>query len=126
VRDLESRGVSPDEAKRGAETVAAALKNALGDERGRWILGPHPRAVSEHRITTPLRGQMRIDRYIEDAEGVRWVVDFKTGEHRGGDTEAFLDEQVRRYARQLDEYARAMGATRRGLYFPLLRGWREW
>ena len=69
---------------------------------------------------------MRIDRYIEDAEGARWVVDFKTGEHRGGDTAAFLDEQVRRYARQLDEYAQAMGATRRALYFPLLRGWREW
>ena len=126
ARELERRGLSPDELKRGAEIVAAALKNALADERGRWILGPHPRAVSEHRVTTASRGQMRIDRYIEDAEGVRWVVDFKTGEHRGGDAEAFLDEQVRRYARQLDEYAQALGATRRALYFPLLRGWREW
>ena len=69
---------------------------------------------------------MRIDRYIEDTQGAKWVVDFKTGEHRGAGREAYLDEQVRRYAQQLDEYARAKGDARRALYFPLLHGWREW
>jgi hypothetical protein len=33
---------------------------------------------------------------------------------------------VRRYAAQLDGYAEAMGGARRGLYFPLLKNWREW
>ena len=69
---------------------------------------------------------MCIDRYIEDTQGVRWVVDFKTGEHRGADTDAFLDEQQKRYAKQLDDYAEAKQGARRALYFPLLRGWREW
>ena len=27
-----------------------ALKNAISDERGRWLLGPHPEAHTEHRI----------------------------------------------------------------------------
>jgi ATP-dependent exoDNAse (exonuclease V) beta subunit len=53
------------------------------------------------------------------------VVDYKTGEHRG-DLERYLDEQRQRYAAQLDGYAAALGGARRGLYFPLLRGWREW
>ncbi len=69
---------------------------------------------------------MRIDRYFEDAKGVKWVVDFKTGEHAGGSPEVYLDDQVVRYAAQLEEYAAATGAARRALYFPLLRGWREW
>ena len=124
-RDLERRGVAPADLERGADVVADALKNALADERGRWILGPHPVARSEYRLRTPGRS-LRIDRYIEDAQGRRWVIDFKTGEHRGADRDAYLDDQVRRYAAQLDAYAEAQGGARRGLYFPLLRGWREW
>ena len=69
---------------------------------------------------------MRIDRYIEDAQGKRWVIDFKTGEHRGAGQNAYLDEQVRRYSAQLDTYANAKDGARRALYFPLLSGWREW
>jgi ATP-dependent exoDNAse (exonuclease V) beta subunit len=126
VRELDRLGVPPAGMERAAGIVAAALKNALADERGRWILGPHPHAVSEHRITTASRKQMRIDRYIEDAKGVRWVVDFKTGEHLGGNKEAYLDDQQKRYARQLDAYSQATGGARRALYFPLLAGWREW
>ena len=34
--------------------------------------------------------------------------------------------QRERYAAQLDEYAKALGAGKRGLYFPLHKGWREW
>jgi hypothetical protein len=125
LRDLARRGVAPVELKRGAEIVVAALKNALADERGRWILGPHPVARSELRLRTPSRKSMRIDRYIEDAKGGRWVIDFKTGEHRG-DQNAYLDEQVRRYAAQLESYAQAKDKARKALYFPLLKGWREW
>jgi ATP-dependent exoDNAse (exonuclease V) beta subunit len=126
ARELERRGLPRDEARRATGIVATALGNALADERGRWILGPHPHARSELRICTASGRRMRIDRYIEDAEGVRWVIDFKTGEHRGADLDAYLDEQVTRYAAQLDEYADATGAARRGLYFPLQRAWRAW
>jgi ATP-dependent exoDNAse (exonuclease V) beta subunit len=67
-----------------------------------------------------------IDRLFRDAEGVRWVVDFKTSRHEGGDLEAFLDEQRRRYQAQLDAYADVLAAKRKGIYLPLLSGWREW
>jgi ATP-dependent helicase/nuclease subunit A len=124
--ELKRAGVPPAAMKRACGLVIDAIKNSLADERGRWILGPHPFARSEHKLSTPARKRMRIDRYIEDAKGVRWIVDFKTGEHGGGSVETYLDDQVTRYAPQLDEYARATGATRRALYFPLLKGWRDW
>lgn len=125
VRDLARRGVAPADLERAAQLVVAALGNALEDERGRWLLGAHPVARSEYRLHTR-EHSLRIDRYIEDARGTRWVVDYKTSAHAGGGLEAFLDEQRARYAPQLDRYADAVGGARRGLYFPLHKGWREW
>jgi len=71
-----------------------------------------------------------IDRTFVDADGIRWVVDFKTSPHEGGNLEAFLDEEVKRYAGQLQRYAhlaRELGQepVRAGLYYPLLSAWRE-
>ncbi len=126
VKELGRLGVPPEGMERAAASVLAALKNAIADERGRWILGKHPFARSELRLCTAAGKRMRIDRYIEDAEGERWVVDFKTGEHQGANPGAYLDDQQKRYARQLDAYAEAKGGARRALYFPLLKGWREW
>jgi len=57
---------------------------------------------------------------------LKCVVDYKASEHEGGGIEAFLDEQRERYASQLDAHAKALGGASRGLYFPLLRGWREY
>jgi len=62
---------------------------------------------------------------------VRWIIDYKTSAHQGGDLEAFLDNERARYREQLEHYARLMvqrdeRPIRLGLYFPLLGGWREW
>ena len=67
-----------------------------------------------------------IDRLFRDAAGERWIVDFKTSRHEGAGLHAFLDEQRTRYEPQLNAYAAAFDKARLGLYFPLLRGWREW
>ena len=50
----------------------------------------------------------RIDRTFVDAAGVRWIVDWKTSTHQGGDAEDFLDAELERYRGQLERYARAM------------------
>jgi len=125
VADLGRRGVAPGDLDHAAEIVISALKNALADPRGRWLLGPHPVARSEYRLRTRDR-RFRIDRVFEDADGKKWVVDYKTSEHEGGGLEAFLDQQRERYATQLDAYAHALGGASCGLYFPLQKGWREW
>jgi len=72
-----------------------------------------------------------IDRTFIDKDGVRWIIDYKTGDHEGGDTEGFLDREQARYADQLNRYADIIRRlddrpVRVGLYFPMLRGWREW
>jgi ATP-dependent helicase/nuclease subunit A len=128
ARELQRRGVAPADLERSAESVAAALNNTLSDERGRWILGPHAEARSEHRmrVSTPEgRRTYVMDRVFRDSDGRLWVVDFKTSRHEGAAVEAFLDRERERYTAQLDAYAAALGGASRGLYFPLHSGWRS-
>ncbi|HEY6722317.1 MAG TPA: 3'-5' exonuclease, partial [Burkholderiales bacterium] len=131
AKELERRGIPPRELKASAEQISVALKNAISDERGRWVLGPHPEARSEHRIR--VTGAAGVNTYIVDrifrtAEDVRWIVDYKTSRHEGADREAFLDREQERYRAQLEAYARALasGDATLGLYFPALAAWRQW
>ncbi|HUP97700.1 MAG TPA: UvrD-helicase domain-containing protein [Usitatibacter sp.] len=130
-RELIARGVAASDLDRAIERAATALSMALEDERGRWLLGPQQGARNEYRITALVEGvraRLVIDRLFEDAEGRAWIVDYKTSSHEGSDPERFLDEEQLRYREQLERYAVAVAkpAARRGLYFPLLKGWREW
>jgi len=128
-RQLERRGIQRAHAKAAADLVASAVENALADQRGSWLLGPHPEARSEHRLRMRSQDGFRtyvIDRLFRDVAGQRWIVDFKTSQHEGAGLEAFLDQQQKRYEPQLNAYAAAFDSARRGLYFPVLRGWREW
>ena len=111
------------------------LTATLEDERGRWILdGSHGEAHGEFAVTGIVDGAVvaaRVDRTFVDAGGVRWIIDFKTGAHEGGDLEAFLDNERERYREQMSRYAALFAQldarpVRMGLYFPLLGGWREY
>ena len=127
--ELAARDVRASERAHAVERALTALARAIADPRGQWVLGPHPEAATEYRITGRVAGTVRrmaIDRLFRDASGARWVVDYKTSQHQGADVEAFLERERERYAAQLAHYARALGdVDRLGLYFPLLAGWRE-
>jgi ATP-dependent exoDNAse (exonuclease V) beta subunit len=131
--ELELLGVAPAMLEEAAAHVRAALQSVLADERGRWILSPHAEGASELRLTVVERGIVEhvvLDRSFVDA-GIRWVIDYKTSRHEGGDTETFLDEEVTRYRPQLERYAQALThidsrPIRLGLYFPLQRSFRAW
>jgi len=115
---------------KAADRVIAALSTTLDDPRGRWLLGPQQNARNEYRLSTVVDGVRRvlvIDRLFEDLAGA-WIVDYKTSSHEGSDLEGFLAGEQERYREQLERYAAAAGKdkARRGLYFPLLKGWREW
>jgi hypothetical protein len=131
ARELERRGVSPAECKEAAARVVRALTQTVQDERGRWLLGPRTEARSEYRVRRVAGDVLHsyvMDRVFRDENGVRWIADYKTSSHEGADIDAFLDRERTRYAAQLARYAVALGepATKLGLYFPLLSGWREW
>ncbi len=129
--ELSAHGVADNELPAAATRVATALANALDDERGRWLLGPHQDRRNEYRLTAVLDGERRnlvIDRTFVDADGRRWIVDYKTSSHEGADIEGFLDREQQRYRTQLERYAAQMVEKDKslGLYFPMLTGWRQW
>jgi ATP-dependent exoDNAse (exonuclease V) beta subunit len=134
VAALSELGAVRDEAAHLARRVHDTVLRALSDERGRWLLSAHAEARSEWSISGVRDGvpvEAVIDRSFVDERGTRWIVDYKTGGHEGGDLEGFLDRERERYAPQLQGYAdlletRESRPIRLGLYFPLLKGWREW
>jgi hypothetical protein len=132
---LKQEGVPTAERETALARVRQALTGVLGDPRGRWLLsGDHEDARSEHRLAGEISGafvDVVLDRTFVDQHGVRWIVDYKTGMHEGGDLDAFLDRERERYRGQLERYATLLARIesrpiRLGLYFPLLKGWREW
>jgi ATP-dependent exoDNAse (exonuclease V) beta subunit len=131
---LRSLGVDAEGARAGAGRAVAALRATLADERGRWLFDPAHRDAYSELALSGLRGgsvvNAVIDRTFVDRDGTRWIVDFKTSPHEGGNLQGFLDDQARRYSAQMRRYAhlaRALGPepVRAGLYFPLLCAWRE-
>jgi len=130
-QELVERGVTDGDLEAAIGRVAAALAHAVTDEHGRWLLGPKQDACNERRITATIgneRVNLVIDRTFRGADNQRWIIDYKTSSHEGADTEVFLDRERERYQAQLARYAAAVGdeGAMLGLYFPLLRGWREW
>jgi ATP-dependent helicase/nuclease subunit A len=108
--------------------VQQALAATLQDPRGQWLLQAHAQARSEWELTVLVEGQprrLKLDRSFVDADGQRWVVDFKTSMHEGGNAAAFLAAELERYRGQLEGYRSALrglegGRARLALYLPLL------
>lgn len=129
---LRQLGVPDAELDEAAEQVRQALVNTLADDRGRWILAAsHREARNEFRVSGLFDGRpvnAVIDRTFVDGDGMRWIIDYKTSRHEGGDREAFLQQELERYAAPLARYRTLLaalhpGSVRAALYYPLLRGW---
>ncbi len=133
---LSEEGVPPESLETSVRRAQKAIRESLASSRGRWIFEQDPStARNEYAISGVSRGRLVravVDRTFVDESGTRWIVDYKTGTHEGGNPEAFLDAEQERYRPQLERYAalmRRLDPGRRikmGLYFPLLGGWREW
>jgi ATP-dependent exoDNAse (exonuclease V) beta subunit len=134
-RWLELRGVPPERSEQASRRVISALIAVQEDPRGRWILRSGYRdEFREYALSGIWNGEIvRVvfDRSFIDERGVRWVIDYKTSQHMGGGVEEFLEREVERYRATMHRYAafaQRLGAepVRLGLYFPLMRAWREW
>ncbi len=138
TKNLESRiktallaeGLSPAHLDEAVQSGMTALQNTLQDETGRWILKAHADAHSEYPLTGYIQGRYLnkiLDRTFVDADGVRWIVDYKTGEHQGSRLEDFFQQEKKRYQAQLDQYEELLklkGETRpikKALYYPLYK-----
>ncbi|MGH8596283.1 MAG: UvrD-helicase domain-containing protein, partial [Gammaproteobacteria bacterium] len=131
---LRALGLTTPDLDRAVQEVSDSLAKTEASPRGRWLLSDqHQDARSEYRLTLAVGDEAAdfvIDRTFID-NGVRWIVDYKTGTHLGGDRDAFIDSEVVRYRAQLETYAGIFRALetrpiRVALYFPRFDGWREW
>jgi hypothetical protein len=135
ARELSALGFTGAEAAAAVEQVLASIRTTLADPRGRWLFDPgHADARSEFAVTEWRGGSFVhrvLDRTFVDANGTRWIIDFKLSRHEGAGVDAFLDNERERYRAQLESYAGAIRSLdarpiRLGLYFPLLGAWRDW
>ena len=125
---LEAEGVAAIDAQDAISRVLRAIDGTLRDARGQWLLDRrHRDSSSELALTGLYEGRLEnvvIDRSFVDAEGRRWVIDYKTSEHLGGDRPGFIANELRRYRGQLEKY-RALAAglgpepVHAALYFPM-------
>jgi ATP-dependent exoDNAse (exonuclease V) beta subunit len=130
---LVAEGLHGERLREGITRVEQALRATAMDDRGRWILAKHLEDQREYALCGLVGGHVRyftLDRTFVD-DGIRWIIDYKTGSHEGGNLETFLDSEQERYRPQLENYARLMSRLdprpiRMGLYFPMLQAWREW
>lgn len=133
--ELAELGVPQERQGDAVDKIERALATTLGDERGRWILSrAHADAATELALSGVLDGRVVnviLDRTFVDEQGVRWIIDYKTGSHEGGGLDTFLDRERDRYRGQLERYAQMMAKLddrpiQVALYFPMLGGWRSW
>jgi ATP-dependent exoDNAse (exonuclease V) beta subunit len=100
----------------------------LKDEKGRKILQRYEHEEAEYALTFKDNRNFRtkiVDRTYVDEEGVRWIIDYKTGERTGGNIEGFFRSEIKRYQKQLKSYKELIlrqGEIRpikMALYYPL-------
>jgi len=133
-RWFEVRGVPEGQIEWAAKRVMDTLLAVLADPRGRWILeerrGHDRRELALSAFLDGRVSNVVLDRTFLEA-GERWIIDYKTSVHGGGRLETFLDSEMQRYAPQMRRYVRIVAMlgpepVRAGLYFPLLREFREY
>lgn len=137
-QQLAREGIQNTKAEAIINNTSKAIENCLASEQGSWILSDHEDAACEYAITAVLDSatddeagtntarprSLILDRtFVEN--GVRWIIDYKTSSHGGGDLEGFLKNEEKRYKDQLQAYKNAVGLTesrpiKTALYFPLL------
>ncbi len=132
--NLSHYSLTPQSAERAKTRISELAERTLSCETGRWILGAQTDARSELAISRVEAGEVKnyvIDRtFLDDQEGVRWVIDYKTSEPMAG--ELLTDFEAREtdtYREQLENYVELISEMKwtveapikAALYFPAIQ-----
>ncbi|MEQ8860450.1 MAG: UvrD-helicase domain-containing protein [Pseudomonadales bacterium] len=126
-RLLRAQGTRPDQLADASAVVRDAFAATLTSDSGRWVLSnAHRDAACERPISGLVDGELVnaiVDRTFVDADGVRWIIDYKSGHHAGADLAGFLAQERERYQGQLALYRRLFeqlegGRVKTALYLP--------
>jgi len=132
---LIEHGLDGAKLESACDSLKTAVENIQSDAMAEWIFSSdHSRIQTEWSLTGRIDhtlAQVVIDRTFVDQDGTRWIIDFKSGRHEGGDRSHFLEQEKRRYYSQMARYAQIMhnledNRIMLGLYFPLLKEWLQW
>ena len=132
---LLSLGMQVDQINDSLNKIQAVVTHMIEDSRAQWILdNTHSEPKNEWQLSAMVNNRLEnviIDRTFIDEQGVRWIIDYKTSTHEGANVALFIDSEFERYRSQLEKYAAVMrfsesAPIKLGLYFPLLKAWREW
>lgn len=128
---LRASGLSPADISRFTASILNGLTKTLNDPEGQWILSAHAEAASESGLTSD-EATLRLDRtFLAGPEPLApgtshlWIIDYKTATHGSGNLTEFLASEKKKYAPQLEAYARSLAPQnphpiRLALYYPML------
>jgi len=132
-------GISQHHLDEALQRCFQGLINCLSSQKAQWILSHQHQEQHNEWALTYMEGSVSkhivLDRSFIDAQGTRWVIDYKTGGHEGAGLDNFLDHELIRYTEetpQLPNYVKALQALephrdiKAALYFPMVDGWRVW
>ena len=132
--NLSHYALTPKSAERAKTRISELAERALSCETGRWILGARTDARSELAISRVEAGEVKnfvIDRtFLDEHEGVRWVIDYKTSEPMAGEPVAdFEARESDTYREQLENYVELISEMewtveapiKAALYFPAIQ-----
>lgn len=124
---LKLLGTSAQQIEALTQILMETLDQVLESETARWILSnAHTQSECEYALSGMIDDRWVnavIDRTFIDETGTRWIIDYKSGHHAGGDLAGFLDQEAERYSEQLSLYQRLfeqLGETeiKTALYLP--------
>lgn len=112
---LQELGWSGENLNRALQKVTAAISSTLNSDQGRWLLNAeHEQSACELSLMQQERQDVRehiIDRTFV-ADGVRWIVDYKSSEPDAGESEErFIARELQTYLPQLTRYKKLLATT---------------
>lgn len=112
---LQQLGWSGENLNRALQKIVNAITTTLNSEKGRWLLNSdHEQSACELSLMQKDKQDVRehiIDRTFI-ADGVRWIVDYKSSEPEAGQsTEDFVARELETYQAQLLRYQKLITAT---------------
>jgi ATP-dependent exoDNAse (exonuclease V) beta subunit len=122
---LRALGLAPADVNSRATQALSALRSALADPHGLWLLSPHPQAASELAISTWTGDTLttyRMDRTfragdapLTSGEDCLWIIDYKISAHGNDADEAFFAIESEKHRSQLETYARTHANAQQGV-----------
>jgi len=105
--------------ERALEQIQEQIHALIADPKGQWIIQRHSDEQNELEILTEAGQSTRIIDRTFTEKGVRWIIDFKTGQ-----MEPRHQAQLNHYAELFQENPRLL--IRCGLYYLSNLQWIEW